>query len=407
MPEKNKEKKNKGKLLLRISMEGLAIVFWLYSIIKLFVYDIDIFLINSLLPSASWIIKNKFFIILGLIALIWLFTKNRTILKWFLYIIFYPFILLFWEIPKLFIARKSWIGAFALIGITLSFFKSIKFNVISAALFLIPIFLISAFSQQSILWISIVLLLIFICTMYFRSFYFAFRPSLLFQIQAQVISKFWENQKKSLQPDDEIKNVPIEKMHPYQLQKWSNNLQLAIIYNRTCYFLMAKLRNFQRSRINVLYYVFTFLLLVALTITVFSLTNYALYKINVSNFKVSFIPNLFYFFYYSVNTLFTNGITDFYPVTVASRFLNTLEVIFAFLLLVILFFLVTTIQGSRHTEEVDAVVNALRMQGKTLEGFIESEYQISIAQAIKELERIKAGLIKVIYFLSSNIDDGL
>jgi len=399
--EKSLRKRNIFKQSVR---ETLAVGFWGYSIVKVFIYDVDIYFLSTYFPNASWVIRFKFLFMLGGVSIAWLFTKNKDIIGWFMYIVFYPFILFLWKVPRVLITRRSWIGAFAFIGGTLLFFKSLKFNIITSALLLIPFSVICQSSYPVALWISIGLLLLFLGILFFRSFYFAFKPSTLFQIQSHVINKFWDKSRSIFTPDQEVKDLPVEKMSTQQLQKWSGNLQMAVIFNRTCYFITAKLRDFQKSRINVIYYVLNFVVIVVLTVVVFGVANYGLYKIDSNSFSVSFHPRLFHFIYYSANTIFTNGIPDFYAVSSIARFLSTIEIIFGFLLLVILFFLVTTIQSSRHTEEVDAVVKAIRLQGEILEKFVESEYKMTVEQAIKELERIKAGLVKVIYYLSSYIE---
>jgi hypothetical protein len=193
-------------------------------------------------------------------------------------------------------------------------------------------------------------------------------------------------------------------MNEQQLQKWTNTLQLPIIFNRTCYFLASKLRDFQKSRINVIYYVLNFLVIVFLTVIVFGAVNYGLYRIEPSHFSVPFHPRLLHFIYYSVNTIFTNGIPDFYAVSGIARFTSTAEVVSGFFLLVILFFLVTTVQSARQNEKIGAAVNAIRSQGQLMEQFVETEYKMTIEQAITELERTKAGLIKAIYYLSSYVE---
>lgn len=60
-------------------------------------------------------------------------------------------------------------------------------------------------------------------------------------------------------------------------------------------------------------------------------------------------------------------------------------------------------QTDRHAEELKAVVEAIRGQGKKLESLIQKEYHMTIEEAISELEKIKASMIKVIYFLSKGI----
>jgi hypothetical protein len=404
--EKNENHLKKKNLFMQFLLEIAAIFFWIYAITKLFIYDVDLLIVRTFLPNAAWIVELKFFFIIGVLATIWLFTKSKTILITILYVLFYPIIVLVWKIPKVLIKRKSWIGAFTFIGIVLSFFKSLKLNTIALALFLIPLAIIWRCNHPFMLWTAASLVCVFICFLFSRAFYFAFKPSLLFKVQSSVLSKIWENFKNQCSPDKEIKGLSIAQMTEKQLQQWSGALQNAIILNRTCYFLTTKLRDFQRSRINVFYYVTNFFFLVLFTIISFAVVNFAVYKIEPSSFSIGFAPRFFHFIYYSTNTLFTNSIVDFNPTSTLVRTLATVEVVFGFVLLVILFFLVTTVQSNRHTEEIDLVIKNMRLQGDTLEHFIREEYRLTIDQAIQELEKIKAGLMKVIYYLSSNIDMG-
>ena len=90
--EDNHQSKKKNKVLsgfLSFTRESLAILFWIYIITKLFIFDLDIFLVENYLPSFKWIIDYKFFILIGILSTIWIVTKNKHILLWFLYIFFW------------------------------------------------------------------------------------------------------------------------------------------------------------------------------------------------------------------------------------------------------------------------------------------------------------------------------
>ena len=58
-----------------------ALVIWVYTVVKLFVYDIDTFLIETYFPGLSWLVEYKFFLVIGIfsIALI-IFGKAKTLL---------------------------------------------------------------------------------------------------------------------------------------------------------------------------------------------------------------------------------------------------------------------------------------------------------------------------------------
>jgi hypothetical protein len=61
-------------------LEFVSIVFWIYVICKLFIFDIDIYLVSRIEPQLAWVIDYKFFILTGLIlASVLLFDKKYII----------------------------------------------------------------------------------------------------------------------------------------------------------------------------------------------------------------------------------------------------------------------------------------------------------------------------------------
>jgi hypothetical protein len=151
MSEGAKTSVRKTNIFKQFTRETLAITFWTYSIVKIFIYDLDVYLVQTYLPHAAWIVHYKFLFMLGLVSIVCLFTRDKHIIGWSIYIILYPIIIVVWKIPRLLIVRRSWIGAFAFIGGTLSFLKSLKFNLITSALFLIPVCTISQSTNPVVL----------------------------------------------------------------------------------------------------------------------------------------------------------------------------------------------------------------------------------------------------------------
>ena len=59
-----KEDKSNNFKKLRIYIEIFSVLFWAYLVVKLFVFDIDFYLIQNYLPQQEWIITYKFFIVI-------------------------------------------------------------------------------------------------------------------------------------------------------------------------------------------------------------------------------------------------------------------------------------------------------------------------------------------------------
>lgn len=402
--QQSKREKGAVSYLAKIVREIIAAAFWFYVLVKLFIFDIDVFLINNFLPEYSQFLNLKFFIFIGIIAILWLITKNKYILSWSLYTLFYPIIVLLWKVPFLVFKQRSWVFIFAFINAVISFFKSIKYNFITAAIFLVSLAVIFSFSHEKLLWLAMSMLLVLLLITYVQRFILIFKPSSIFQVYIKIFSGIRKHGVSSFSLDENIKSLPVESLDQKQLEKWTTNLQISVLFNRICLFAAKKLRDYQSSGLNVVSYVLTILLLIAITIFSFAAINYGLYKIDNNIFDFSNAPTFFIFFYYSFNNLLFNSIQEIAPIMPISQTASMIESCFALFLVVIFVSLLLSVKSQRHSEELNEVIKGIEEEGKSMEQFIVDEYKLdNIQAAISELERLKAGLVNFIYQLSKNI----
>ncbi|XOB41392.1 MAG: hypothetical protein ACKKMW_01530 [Candidatus Nealsonbacteria bacterium] len=403
-PKKEKTTINKFSSFLK---EVVALLFWTYVLLKLFVFDIDIWLINKYLPRYAWLLKFKLLFLIVFIAVIWLVTRNKHILSWSFYILFYPVIFFLWKIPTFVFKQKSWIFAFAFVNAVISFFKSVKHNFIMFTLFVVSSVTIFTSLNEKLLWIMILALFLVISIIYIRRFTLLFKPSSIFQIYKKIFSatkSYGAKQTTLFALDDDIKNLPIESLDKKQLEKRTTNLQTSVLFNRICFFAAKKLRDYQDSGFNVMSYILNVLLLIILTVFSFAVINFGLFKISDGFFSYSAVPKFFTFFYYSFNNLLFNSIKEIAPIMPISQIVLMIEQFFAFILVVIFISLLFSIRNQKHTEELNEAIKGIEAQGVEIEGFIKDEYKInSIEDAMVELKKMKAGLIKFIYKITENI----
>lgn len=88
-PAESPKQKSRSSRLTGGAMTFVAAIIWLYVFIKLFVYDIDIYLITKINPELLWIVRFKFFILLGIVIILLLATRSISLLKWTLYVLFF------------------------------------------------------------------------------------------------------------------------------------------------------------------------------------------------------------------------------------------------------------------------------------------------------------------------------
>src|ERR1700693_5427457 len=89
-----------------IVRECIAGTIWTFIVLKLVVFDIDIYLLDRLAPQLRWILDFKVFVIIALIGVAWAALGQTGFQKTMLYVGTYPAIVLFWRLPKL--AFRRW-----------------------------------------------------------------------------------------------------------------------------------------------------------------------------------------------------------------------------------------------------------------------------------------------------------
>ncbi len=391
------------KIFLR---ESLALIFWIYVILKLFIFDFDVYLIENYLPDYSWIINYKFFFIIGGLAIIWLFTKNKTIYLWLLYIIFYPLLKVLLILYKIIFIYQNWIVLLALINMVVNIFKSIKFNFIRFSLYAISVLIIFTSTRIYVLWFSTLLILALLIVTYINIFILVFKPSEIYIAYKKMIR--WTKQKGTeiFKTDDIIKEADVTELDEIQLQKRITPLQIFVLFNRVCLFIAKKMKLYLKSGVNYFYNIGALFYIILLTILSFSFINFALYRVDKGYFEITGEISFITFIYYTINNLFFNSIQAIIPNHSVTQLVSIIGITFGMILALVVGYLFLTIRSKRYDEELNSTILEFKSQAEKMEDFIRDEYKInSISDAIVELEILKAGFIDAIYKLSELIEE--
>ena len=136
--------------------------------------------------------------------------------------------------------------------------------------------------------------------------------------------------------DKEIRNLPVQGLSDAQLQTRKSNIQTLVVANRAFLFLSRKLRDYQESKLNMVSYVFGLLWLIMYTVIAYGAINYALFKIDPSQFDVqNSSSGVFVFLYYSFHVFLFGSIPEITPIDFYSQLISMSEQFFAIVLLFI------------------------------------------------------------------------
>lgn len=387
-----------------LCLDAVAIFFWAYALIKLFVFDIDVYLLGLVAPHWGWVLNYKFPILLGLIAIAMLATKSLVLGLSTLYVVFFPLVILIWKIPKFVLQQKSWLLAFSIVNGTIAFFYSFRRDFILATFFLISTILIITTSNFFVLGGAASVLIAISVFAYFMAFRKALKPSAIFQVYTKLFTsvRSW----KSLQLDESLRDLPATKFTEKQIELRTSSLENIVLFNRACLFVSKKLRNYQRSGMNVISYVFGLVFLLVITVVNFGFVNYAIFKVDPHLYQFTYShSSLFAFIYYSAGSMFyaANGLV---PVGLVSQAVQLLQFFCGVLLIVILITVIVTLRNEKYSFELEQVIATVEKEGRAAEDVLRSDYNYdSIDAAIGALEKAKTNMVAVIVYLTNNLGD--
>jgi hypothetical protein len=388
----------------RFARECVAIWVWLYVCLKLFVFDFEVYLINWLAPNLRWIIDFKILIILAALAAISMLSNKKAFLLFAAYVACYPLILFFWRLPWLVLKQKSWVLFFAIVNFGISFFQSIRYTLVSCAVYLICFAAALLTNVKAVLYVAALALLIILTSAFVRRFASLIRGDKLFQFYHRAVP--WMRGKAILliKMDDSIRNLPVATMDETQIAKWKTSLEQSVLVNRILLFSARKVRDHQKSAFGILLGVIATIFLWIATVVTFTAINIAAYKIDPASYLASAPPTLFTFFQYSFKAMFVASISELMPATPAAKIIEMMNNFFAFLTFAIIAAAFIAVYGQAYNTRLDELIGTLEREGKEAESFIRSEFRFnSIDDAIAELTRLKSGLLNILLQLTQNL----
>lgn len=379
-------------------------ILWIYAIVKLFIHDIDLALINKYLPGYIWIFRYKFAVVLTVIALLTVFINKKSLLINLIYLMFYPLVLFFWKIPIVVFKKRSWNIVFVLINIIVSYYKSLRYNILISSIYLISIILALTSSLVAIRYGSLFIIVMIMIIVYFNRFMIILKPSEQFKFYKIIIEKFKNNLFSSIpKAMNEIDVESLEKDEKSK-EKYIMYLQSAVLFNRISLLISKEFKNFKKSSTIIIMHVLDIAICTIITIYTFAVINFAIYEINSSNYSFLSAPDFFDFFYYSFSVFINNSIESIFPSAFISQFIHMAESLFSYILLVITVSILYTYHRTKNDNEIDILILNLENNGYEIEQLIEREFKIkNIDDAINELTKLKATMINLIFKLSEYI----
>jgi hypothetical protein len=353
-----------------------ALLIWISIIIHLFVVDLAPPVLSFSL-SFQQIFKFRFLIILSVIAIFWLILRTKRFLSFAGYILAYPLVLVIWHFPRYLL--KNWPTVLAFTPAIYPILRNFKINFVLFTIALISCAVI-LWGQHSILvMISIVLLGLYLLWHYARRVRNTFASSTVFGKFGQSIRAFWETASNSVY--DSLKKH--EEGTPEYEQAYGQCILNLYSYSTGLAVISRKLKVLQESRRLDLYLITSLFYTFFLTSIIFAFEYQGLSKLDPNAFAgtTSFIG----FVGYSFGTIAHFQLSTITPVSGLSQFLTYVESFSAFVIGLLLVFLVLTSERQRYQTEIELVAQDLTSASNGMEFLLIKNYDLTLKAAEKKL----------------------
>ena len=372
------QEKPRKKLIVPYVKEAIALTLWVYGFIKLFVYDIDLLMINRV-PWLQRLYPFKFFLFLGLVALVWLtLGTKRAVLRLFGFIAAYPLVLI-WRVIKH--AFKNWALLIVFAPAIESIVLKIKWRFILGSFTIIAALGICLTSRPPILVGFMVFLLVYLLYHYILRIRVAFRPASIFADIAATIEGMSRSLTKTYRTKEfNARSGPDAKPEDYE-KKHIQNLKDLYLSNLLYENVAKKLDLAVSSRRTDVYFVVALIYSCVLTVTIFAFEYFALFKVDPSSFHSSIQPTFWAFVFFSFNTLLHANFVNMVPTSSWAITLVSLQMVTSVLIFLCLVFVLLTSSRERYRQDVNSVAVNLAKAAKEIERFIDRKLRMRLVDA--------------------------
>lgn len=380
----------------------LALTAWTYLTVNTFIYSIDRFAIDHLSPNLHWLINYKFILLLFFVLASMAKVSGKALLFYPLYFLFFPFIQFIW-LTYIVVKRRSWMLFFAFVNAMVSSFShpKRKFQVFA---YLVIVAVVSlTVENEIILGIAIALAVSLATIQVVIAFLEATKPTELIELYlsaARVVRT--SGSEKTFSPSPEYAGLPVEQLTEAQLTEYSSRLQISFIFAHFCAILSRELARFQSSSLRLVPPIFSILGLFASNVFLYSLANYALFKIDIEQFVHDKTVLYFDFFYYAFNNILFNSIEEVRAVGDVARFIHIGQTATIFLILAIVVGAYISMRDQAYSDKLKEVSRGLEDLAGEMRENIRVKFGFSSAEeAMSNLEEARLSILRAFLAFTS------
>ena len=383
-----------------------AAVLWVYAGCKVFVIDIDRYLVDRLWPQGGWIVTYRFFILLAIASFFALALRRLVFFAWIVYFALFPLIVIAWWIPLFIYKRQSWIVLLAVINGVTTLVQDFRYTLVSKSLALIAIAVIVVSPLKALSATAGAGLIVLLAIAYVRTLGTVLRPSRFVTSQQTAIDRImgssWLTQLWSL--SDDLRDPRIVRFDSGQTTKFTTAVSWGVVFHRALYFWAFQLDTYRKGATPYVFNLLTYVWLFLQTVVAFAFANYALYAADPGAFTFTVQPQIFDFFHYTINVMLGSSVSSLEAHSRLALALGDAVRLSGPLVLITVFAtFMLSLRQTRQDEQMKESIRRIKARGRQFEAEFQDHYEISIPEAIERLRRLPGALLGFIAWFSRRI----
>lgn len=361
--------------------EAIAITVWVFVLIKLVVFDIDIYLVERFVPAYRWVIDIKLAILMVSISAIWFILGQDKFVSFVGYIVLYPFVLIILKLPKYLF--RIWPVALVFSPIIYFTLRRLRSTFLLYTVAIVSVMAVVTQTDVRLLVGAMIGLGLFLAVHLFRSLRGAYSSNLfanLVQLTHEVREEVKAGGFETQIGIQQTASASTQASNP----KSPNVLPQMYLTYSIAEFVSGKVRSVARGRKYELYLVMCLAYTVIATSLVYALEYSTLNRFDATAFRGSEGAGFDDFYRFSLGVLTTSNVSSILPSSNVAGILASTELACSFLILIIFVFLILT--DARESFRGDMEKFAAEVQG--IAAALEARLTAVYALNIRQLERI-------------------
>jgi len=322
------------------------------------------------------------------------------------YVISFPVILLAWKLPRAIYRHRSAPLLLAIANFVASIFIDIKWNIASFVFWVISAVFVLTIHVSFIVWISVALLFVLLLSSYFRTLKYSFIPSRFVSLQRKLItaiagSTFLD---QSVRISDDLTSDDVESFSKSQLTTFTNNLGLGVLYSRVVFFWAYQLDQYCDSQLPTFFSAVSYVWLFIYTVLTFTLINVGLLHLQPTSFAYASQPSVVDMLHYSLASLALSGIPQVTPVGTLAQLAQIVEEFLGPILgITLVFNVLYRMKEKQQAGALKDISETIRNRGTALTKDLETNYKITVKEAIAKLQELRWSTWSVLAYFDSRL----